>query len=77
MSKSISILGSTGSIGLSVLQIVDKKKSFFKIDLLSANKNFNLICKQINKYNPKFFVIANKLIFNKIKKNLKIKEQKS
>jgi len=76
MSKSISILGSTGSIGLSVLQIVDKKKSFFKIDLLSANKNFNLICKQINKYNPKFFVIADKLIFNKIKKKFKNKRTK-
>ena len=76
MRKSISILGSTGSIGLSVLQIVDKKKSFFKIDLLSANKNFNLICKQINKYNPKFFVIADKLIFNKIKKKFKNKRTK-
>ena len=76
MSKSISILGSTGSIGLSVLQIVDKKRSFFKIDLLSANKNLNLICKQINKYKPKIFVVADRLIFNKVKKKFKNKKTK-
>ena len=45
MKTNISILGSTGSIGLTTLKIVDKKKSLFNIDLLSANKNYNLICK--------------------------------
>ena len=39
MKKIISILGSTGSIGLSALKIVDKKKSIFEINLLSANIN--------------------------------------
>ena len=37
----ISILGSTGSIGLSALKIVDKEN--LKIELLSANKNYKLI----------------------------------
>ena len=40
MKKTISILGSTGSIGLSSLSIIDKKKFYFKVRLLSANKNF-------------------------------------
>ena len=47
MKTSISILGSTGSVGLSALKIIDKKKSFFKIKLLSANKNYQSICFQI------------------------------
>jgi 1-deoxy-D-xylulose-5-phosphate reductoisomerase len=67
MKKSISILGSTGSIGLSTLKIVDKKKEF-KIILLSANKNYSLICKQIEKYKPIYFIISNKNIFHKVKK---------
>jgi len=67
MKKSISILGSTGSIGLSTLKIVDKKKEF-NIILLSANKNYPLICKQIKKYKPTYFVISNKNIFHKVKK---------
>ena len=62
MKKSISILGSTGSVGVSTLSIIDKKKNYFKVHLLSANKNFNLIEKQIKKYKPKIFVITNKVI---------------
>ena len=47
MKKLISILGSTGSVGISTLKIIEKKKNFFKINLLSANSNFDLINKQI------------------------------
>ena len=42
MKKNISILGSTGSIGLNVLKIFKKKKNLLKINILYANKNFNL-----------------------------------
>ena len=48
MKKSISILGSTGSIGINTLKIL-KKKKLFKINILAANKNYKLICKQITK----------------------------
>ena len=50
MKKIISILGSTGSVGISTLKIIDKQKKDFNINLLTANNNLNLICKQINKY---------------------------
>mgnify|MGYP003685716327 CR=1 FL=1 len=68
MKKKISILGSTGSIGLSALNIIDKKRNFFNIDLLSAKSNYKLICKQIKKYKPKIFVVKDQIIFKKIKK---------
>ena len=68
MKKTLSILGSTGSIGLSALSIIKKKKSLFKINFLSANKNYHLICKQIIEYKPKFFIVSNELVYNKIKK---------
>ena len=60
-------MGSTGSIGLSTLSIVNTKKNFFNVNFLSANKNYTLICKQIIKYKPKFFIVKNKLIYNKVK----------
>ena len=63
MKKKISILGSTGSIGLTTLKIVDKKISLFKPYLFSANKNFNLISNQIKKYKPEIFIINEKNIF--------------
>ena len=68
MKKTISILGSTGSIGLSALKIIDKKRKMFNINLLSANKNFQLISNQIKKYKPKIFIINDQKVF---KKNLK------
>ena len=75
MKLKISIIGSTGSIGLSALSIVDKKKEF-KVNILSPNKNYKLIKKQIIKYNPEYFIISDNRIFKRIKKILKIKKLK-
>jgi len=76
MKKIISILGSTGSIGLSSLTILEKKKNFFKINYLFANRNFKLICEQINKFKPKIFIIKDKIVFEKVKKKYKNKKIK-
>ena len=69
MKKTISILGSTGSIGLTTLRIIDKKKNFFSINILSANRNYKLIIKQIKKYRPSCFIVSNYATFLKVKKN--------
>jgi len=76
MKKLISILGSTGSIGLTTLKIIDKKKGLFKPYLFSANKNHKLICKQIKKYKPIFFFINNEKVFKKVKNGYKNKKTK-
>ena len=76
MKKSITILGSTGSIGLTALSIFEKKKKFFKLELLSANKNFSLICKQIKKYRPNYFLITDFSTYEKIKKKFPKKKDK-
>jgi 1-deoxy-D-xylulose-5-phosphate reductoisomerase len=76
MKQTISILGSTGSVGLSTLKIIDKKKNLFKIEILSANQNFKLATKQIKKYKPRFFIIANINIYKKLKNNFKNKKVK-
>ena len=69
MKRSISILGSTGSIGLTALNIISKKKSLFSINLLAADKNYKLICNQINKFKPKVFLINNYETYYKVKKS--------
>ncbi len=71
MKKYISILGSTGSIGLNTLSIVSNKKSNFKTNILAADKNYNLICKQIVKFKPRVFLINNFKTFQKVKKRFK------
>ena len=76
MKKSFSILGSTGSIGTTTLKIIEKKKNFFKLNILFANKNLNLIVKQIKKYKPETFIIGDYQVFKKVKKKLKTKKLK-
>ena len=76
MKKIISILGSTGSVGQSVEKIIEKKSKSFKIILLSANKNYKLICSQIKKYNPEYFVINNFQIYKKVRKKFTKKKIK-
>jgi len=76
MKKNISILGSTGSIGLSALEILSRKKNFFKINILAANKNYKLISKQIIKFKPKVFIINNYETYLKVKKKFQKKNVK-
>ena len=76
MKKIISILGSTGSIGQNSLRIFSKRKNLFEINILSGDKNFKLICKQIIKFKPKIFVVNNYEVFKKVKERFKINKVK-
>ena len=49
MKKKIVILGSTGSIGKCLLNIIDKDQKSFEVVLLSAHKNFKELFKQAKK----------------------------
>ena len=76
MKKNISILGSTGSIGLDAFKILSRKKNSFKVNILAANKNYNLICDQIIKFKPKIFIIDNQETYLRVKKRFKKKNIK-
>ena len=64
--KSIAILGSTGSIGRSTLEIV-KKTNEFKVELIFANKNYFKIINQINFFKPRIVIVNSENIYLKIK----------
>ena len=74
MKKKIAILGSTGSIGKSLINILKKDKNNFNITLLTANKNISELLKQINTFNVKNIIVTNYKIFLKIKILLKNKK---
>ena len=71
MKKKIAILGSTGSIGKTLIDIISKDKNNFKIDLLSANKNYKQILKQAIKFNVKNLIITDKKAFVKLQNQIK------
>ena len=63
----IALLGSTGSIGTQVLNVVDRYPDKFQIVSLSAGSNAELLEKQINKYKPRIATIADAKSLFKIK----------
>jgi 1-deoxy-D-xylulose-5-phosphate reductoisomerase len=73
--KTIAILGSTGSIGQSTLEIIKKTKKF-KVVLIIANSNYSKILFQIRNFKPKIVVIKNLKVYLKIKKIKKLKNIK-
>jgi 1-deoxy-D-xylulose-5-phosphate reductoisomerase len=65
--KKICILGSTGSIGRSTLEIISKNKKDFDVVLLSGNSNIKLLISQAKKFKPKYIYSNNFYLTQKIK----------
>lgn len=55
--KNVVILGSTGSIGISTLKVIERYPSKFKVFALSAYNNVKLLEKQIHRFAPKYAVV--------------------
>jgi len=70
MTRKLSILGSTGSIGKNALNVIDNLKDDFRVVFLTANTNHELLIKQALKYKPKAVNIvdisAGKIVKNKL-----------
>ena len=71
MKMKIAILGSTGSIGQSTLDIIKRDKKNFNVVLLSANNNYKKLIRQAKKFNVKNVLIKNKSHYPKVKNLLK------
>ena len=76
MKKKIIILGSTGSIGTTLIDIIKKNQNKFIVELLTANKNSRLLIKQAKLLKVKNIIITDKNEFKKVlseNKNKKLK----
>ena len=69
--KRLVILGSTGSIGKSLLKIISKNINLYKIELLTVKKNYLELFKQAKKFNVKNVILTDKKIFDLHKKKFK------
>ena len=67
MVRTISILGSTGSIGVNALEVLSNLKKPFKVKYLSTNKNVDLLISQIKKHKPKSVAVVDERAAEKIK----------
>ena len=70
MKKKIAILGSTSSIGKSLLNIINKDKKNFNIELLTANTNYKDLINQAKQFNVKNLIITDLKSFEKSKNHI-------
>ena len=70
----IAILGSTGSIGKTTINILKKNKKNFNIILLTTNNNYQELLKQVKEFKVQNLVINNKKHYSNLKKKLKNKK---
>jgi len=69
MEKRISVLGSTGSIGVQTLDVARNLK--IPVDGLSANKNIELLEKQAREFRPKIVAVKEQRLADVLRSNLK------
>ena len=72
--KKVVILGSTGSIGKTTIDIIRKNKKEFDIILFTSNKNFKVLLNQAKEFNVKNLLITDKKKFNYLQNKLNNKK---
>ena len=66
MKKGVAILGSTGSIGVQALGVISEQDELFRVEVLTANENCDLLINQAKKHKPNSVVIVNEKKYQKV-----------
>ena len=74
MKKKIAVLGSTGSIGKTTIDIIKKDIDNFDVILLTANNNYRKLVKQAKELKAKNLIINNKKQYLNLKNKFKNKK---
>jgi 1-deoxy-D-xylulose-5-phosphate reductoisomerase len=67
MKKKIAILGSTGSIGMQTLQVIEEHADLYEAYILTANNNSERLIGQARKFEPSAVVIANEEKYEEVR----------
>lgn len=70
MVKRIAIFGSTGSIGVQALEVINANREMFSIEVLTCNTNDDLLVQQALEYKPNIVVIGDDKKYKKVKEAL-------
>ena len=68
--KRIAIFGSTGSIGTQALDVIEKNRDKFSVEVLTANGNDTLLIQQALAFRPNIVVISNEQKYSRVKEAL-------
>ena len=67
MNKKVAIFGSTGSIGINTLNIIRHSPNKFRIEVLLANSNVELLAKQALEFQPSYVGIVDETKLQQLK----------
>ena len=70
MKKTITILGSTGSIGTQTLDVVRENPDLFEVYAITANNSIDKLITQAREFLPEIVVIGNEAHYQKVKEPL-------
>ena len=68
--KTISILGSTGSIGCNTIKVISQSSTNYRVEAITANSNVQLLASQAKELNAGYAVIADENLYEELKKEL-------
>lgn len=68
--KNIAILGSTGSIGVQALEVIEEHPDVFRVEVLTANKSVDKLIEQARKFLPNTVIIADEQYYPKLQEAL-------
>ena len=68
--RSVTVLGSTGSIGVSTLDLIERDRDRFDLVAITAHKNVASLIEQARRLRPHFAVIGDLLMFDELKAGL-------
>ena len=63
----VAILGSTGSIGTQTLSVMESYPTLFDLQVITANKNADLLIEQARRFLPNSVVIVEESLYKKVK----------
>ena len=69
-SRSVSVLGSTGSIGCNTLDLIARNLEHFSVVALTSNQNVQLLAEQARIFRPELVVVATESSYMDLKKEL-------
>jgi 1-deoxy-D-xylulose-5-phosphate reductoisomerase len=66
----VTVLGSTGSIGVNTLDVIRQHNGQFEVYALVAGKNLDILCSQIREFRPAVAVVADDSTLQSLRKRL-------
>lgn len=68
--RSVTILGSTGSVGCSTIDLIERNPDAYVVEALTARRNVDLLVEQAKKFNPRYVAIGDEEHYHAVKAGL-------